>query len=89
MYAGFIASSNWRGGPLEATQQSDNKEVQMPNPNGGLTRRELHEAKAKMRGSNRVEANPLPPELVEGDSADTEVDDDNDTPPGVDPRAAA
>ncbi|RKZ81880.1 MAG: hypothetical protein DRQ39_11335 [Gammaproteobacteria bacterium] len=29
-------------------------------------------------------ANPLPPDKVEGDSGDTDVWDDNDTPPGHD-----
>lgn len=27
------------------------------------------------------------PDKLEGDSADTEIADDNDTPPGIDPRA--
>lgn len=31
-------------------------------------------------------ADPLPDDKIEGDSADTEVWDENDTPPGVDPR---
>ncbi|KKL90571.1 hypothetical protein LCGC14_1903340 [marine sediment metagenome] len=31
-------------------------------------------------------ANPLPDDKVEGDSAETEIWDDNDTPPGIDPR---
>lgn len=29
-------------------------------------------------------ANPLPPERIEGDSGETDVWDDNDTPPGYD-----
>lgn len=29
-------------------------------------------------------ANPLPPDLPEGDSGDTDVWDDNDTPPAID-----
>ena len=31
-------------------------------------------------------ANPLPDDKIEGDPHETEIWDDNDTPPGVDPR---
>jgi len=39
-----------------------------------------------MSEEKRIPANPLPDDIDEGDSADTEIVDDNDTPPGVDPR---
>ena len=35
-----------------------------------------------------VEADPLPEDFDEGDSSDTEIVDDNDTPPGIDPKGA-
>lgn len=38
----------------------------------------------KQKMGEPIPANPLP--KIEGDSADTEVMDDNDTPPGIDPR---
>ncbi len=37
--------------------------------------------------SEGIKADPLPDDKAEGDSAETETWDDNDTPPGVDPRA--
>lgn len=43
----------------------------------------LTEQKQKM--GKPIPANPLP--IPEGDSSDTEIEDDNDTPPGVDPKA--
>ena len=33
-----------------------------------------------------IPADPLPDDIKQGDSSETEVWDDNDTPPGVDPR---
>jgi hypothetical protein len=41
----------------------------------------LSEQKQKM--GKPIEANPLPETKVEGDSSDTEVGDENDTPPGI------
>ena len=41
------------------------------------------QAQRARRGTG-IPANPLPKR--EGDSADTEIWDDNDTPPGIDPR---
>jgi hypothetical protein len=35
-----------------------------------------------------IPADPLPDTKVEGDSSDTEIFDDNDAPPGVDPKGA-
>jgi hypothetical protein len=34
-----------------------------------------------------IPANPLPKTMVEGDSADTDIGDHNDTGPGKDPKA--
>ena len=39
----------------------------------------------RKRMGKPIPANPLP--VPEGDSSDTEIVDDNDTPPGVDPKA--
>ena len=35
-----------------------------------------------------IKADPLPETKVEGDSSDTEIVDDNDTPPGIDSKGA-
>lgn len=33
-----------------------------------------------------VPANPLPETIPEGDSSETDIHDDNDTPPGIPPK---